>query len=182
MDARSQQRKYLLSVSAHVNFTVVNFPSKNSCVTQQSIELASPRLPVAYSCFASKVLFAMPCTFIPRFVLITKSLYCSLSMHFTFASLSSSDSALHGSPPTRPSSIHVHSFSQSLFTHALMSGPLTNPQIGWTRLGWRILRRICASGIWWKKMCMTVSDGEHSQKVKPTNLEKKTLNGQSKKK
>ena len=29
---------------------------------------------------------------------------------------------------------------------------------------------------------MTVIDGEHSLKVKPTNLEKKTQNGESKKK
>ena len=44
---------------------------------------------------ASKVFSVIPYTIISPFVPSTKSLCCSLSKHFTFTSLSSSDFALH---------------------------------------------------------------------------------------
>ena len=43
----------------------------------------------------SKVFLAIPPTFTPPFVLYTNSLYCPLSVYFTFASLSSNDLVLH---------------------------------------------------------------------------------------
>ena len=97
----SQHRTFLNNLckrrGGFVKFRPVSPPSSNGGLTQFVIGSVPTRLRWSqlFDFFMSKVFSALPYTFIQPFVPLTKSLHCCLSMHFTFASLSSSDLALH---------------------------------------------------------------------------------------
>ena len=112
-------------------------------LTEYVICPAPSRTRCSGSCYFIQLHSIIPYTFRPSFIPLTKSIHFSLSMHITFASLSSSDLTLHAFlkkfeevlPPTLHRSTydsyiilvnHIHSYAPRVRKTSKISDPLNH--------------------------------------------------------